>query len=333
MEQLRLIYEQIEAAKAHIASGVTLNFRLALILLDNVAELLMSRSLQEQFAFEDYFYPPEHQARLGEAYRPKYTQQERVSSQREFEPKLRILGFRLNKITPNERSTLKVCHRLRNEAFHVGTVRSAVLSQVALLLFQTTVDLTEKLLAGQVFWLPVGRLGGADGAFLARFNLADALALASDQGRSQMATALKQGVVLDPATFATTLSEDLIQRLDDDIVGGLGYLNEQKSDAQIDYNLQYTQFWKDEGIALAKGGARGQALDDAFAAWQQAGRAEFTLARIAYWRRQADAIGRCNRPAVALDRWYAIDERIQPLETGISKAVADYDDHINNLLH
>ena len=47
MENIRLIYEQIETAKAHLLQGDVSNSRLALILLDNVAELLMARELKD----------------------------------------------------------------------------------------------------------------------------------------------------------------------------------------------------------------------------------------------------------------------------------------------
>src|SRR5262245_41485661 len=125
MLQLRLIYEQIETAKDQITRGSLLDFRLALILLDNAAELLMDRELQTWFALEDLFKPKSEQAYtqwLQAGLGPKYTSEERRKAGREFEPKTRILCFRLKRISTETRSVLKVCHRLRCEAFHRGQI-------------------------------------------------------------------------------------------------------------------------------------------------------------------------------------------------------------------
>jgi len=46
MEGVRLIYEQIEEAKKYILGGSLLQLRLALILVDNVVELMMYRELE-----------------------------------------------------------------------------------------------------------------------------------------------------------------------------------------------------------------------------------------------------------------------------------------------
>jgi hypothetical protein len=106
-----------------LLAGGVLECRLGLILLDNAAELLMARALNYEFGFEDFFFPRDNHPRLDNTQRPKYTAEERAKAEWEFEPKLRILGFRLGKLTPEERAVLKVCHRLRNEAFHTGAVR------------------------------------------------------------------------------------------------------------------------------------------------------------------------------------------------------------------
>lgn len=329
MENVRLIYEQIETAKAHLLKGGVLNCRLALILLDNVAELLMARALQEEFAFEDFFYPKNRPERLAAPARTKYTPEERSRSEREFEPKLRILGFRLGKISPEDRAILKVCHRLRCEAFHAGTLRRTILSQATVLLFHSTVALTLKLPI-RSFTLPAPKPAEADARFLERFELKDAMRLALDEGRNHVATKLNEGIAIDARVFAQTLSDDLLGRIDEDILGGLAYLNEG---GDVDRNLQYGQFWQDRGIALTEAGVRQPQLDEAFERWKAEGNAEYTVAKINRWRRHAELIARRESPAAAIEQWWAIDEKIQPLETGIGKAVADYDDQINAEIH
>ena len=65
MENIRLIYEQIETAKRHFLVGTVLDCRLALILLDNVAELLMVRTLRERFSFDDFWFLTQMCARFS----------------------------------------------------------------------------------------------------------------------------------------------------------------------------------------------------------------------------------------------------------------------------
>jgi hypothetical protein len=331
VENVRLIYEQIELAKANILRADTLNCRLALILLDNAAELLMGRVLREEFAFADYFYPPGRERRLDDELKPPYSPEEREAALWEFEPKLRLLGHHLKKITAEERAILKICHRLRNETFHAGTLRHRILAQTTVLLFQTVVVLSTRFPVGP-FVLPGGRPARADADFLARFEVGDAADLAFDQGRERVARKLLEGITLDGRAFAEMLTEDLVSRIDEHILGGLHTLNDGR-DADIDRNLQYGQFWQEQGIALAKAGVRLPELDHAFERWQAAGNAKYTLHKIEKWRQHTQLISRRDKPSKALEEWYALDQKIQPLEEGIGKAVVEYEDRINAEIH
>lgn len=331
MENVRLIYEQIETAKTHILAGTVLDCRLALILLDNVAELLMFRALRERFSWEDMLYSGNEAAQPRGLRTAPYTAKERAAAEREFEPKLRILGFRMGKIAPDERAVLKVCHRLRCEAFHSGVLRRSILSQTVSLLYTKTVGLTTQLPASS-FTLPAPTPAEPDARFLERFELRDAVLLGTDEGRRQIATRLLEGVTVDPQVFAQTLSRDLVERIDEHVIGGLHYLADGR-DADIDRNLQYTQFWRKRGIALAEAGVREPTLERAYQKWKAEGGAKYTLQKIAGWRRQAAALQRCARPSRAIDRWWAIDSRIQPLELDILEAVGRYDDWINDEVH
>lgn len=209
MENVRLVYEQIETAREHLLQGCVLHSRLALILLDNVAELLMAKALEEELAFENFCYPPNREPRLSDDRRPKYTAEEREAARSEFEPKLRILGHHLNKISAEDRAILKICHRLRNEAFHAGTIRHTILAHITVLLLQTVVSLTLKLLI-RSFVLPGPRPAEAAAGFLARFEIEDAMSIAMDAGREHIARKLLEGIALDVRSFADTLSGDLL---------------------------------------------------------------------------------------------------------------------------
>jgi hypothetical protein len=201
-----------------------------------------------------------------------------------------------------------------------------------MLLLQSTVALTQNFPV-RSFALPGPQPSPEDASFLARFEIADAMILASDEGREHVARKLLEGVTFDSQTFAETLSVDLVTRIDENILGGLAYLNERKDDAAIDRNLQYGQFWQERGISLVQAGTQLPQLDQAFDEWQAAGRAKYTLRKINRWHRQAELIARRERPSAALEQWWALDEAIRSLESSIEQAVVDYDNWIDLQVH
>ena len=138
--------------------------------------------------------------------------QEREAARSEFEPKLRILGHNLSKISTEDRAILKICHRLRNETFHAGTIRHTILAHTTVVLFKTVASLTLKLPI-RSFVLPGPRPAEADASFLARFEIEDAMSIATDAGREHIARKSLEGIALDARGFAETLSGDLVQRI------------------------------------------------------------------------------------------------------------------------
>ncbi len=334
MENVRLIYEQIEEAKRHLLKGSLLQIRLALILLDNAAELLMYRELQSRFSWDDERMPKWEPARkewINAGLGPKYTEDERKDAEDGFKPKLRILQHRLKKISEDDRKVLCVGHKLRCEAFHRGHIRPQILAQVCRVLFGTVVELTVKL-PFQEYRIPGGDPDGENAAFLERFGLRDAYMLGSDEGRLELRRKLAEGVAVDPLEFAHALSSDLIQRIDETIER-LACVGETDDRAKIDYNLQHTQFWRELGASMLKAGIYEPQLGEEFEAWQRAGRARFTLSKIERWRRMAISIARSTNPASALDHYWAIEKRFAPLEHEVAEAVWRYDDDVNMQIH
>jgi hypothetical protein len=329
----RLIYEQIEAAKAHLLSGSLLGYRLALILLDNSAEIIMHRALLSKFAFDDQLMPTWEPARtewINLGYGPKYSADERRRAHSDFLCKTRILCLRLNEISDEDRQVLDVCHKFRNEAFHQGKLRDAILGGVSCLLYTTVVGLTIKLPV-RSFMLPHPKRPSEDAGFMQRFGLSHAMMLGSDKGREQCASHLLDGIALETA-FSDMLSEDLLERIDETI-GGLEYVTHARDDIHLDRQLQYTQFWRATGAKLMKEGVREPDLESAFNRWRTQGSATFTLKKIQRWKNQADAIQLCSVPATALSHYWGVDKRLRPLEEDVRNSVWHYDQEIDAQIH
>jgi len=327
MVNIRLIYEQLEAGKRQLLDTSLLGSRLALILLDNVAELLMYRALTIQFGFDDSFRPYGEPALSEWSKRRKYTPEERKAAEREFEPKTHILHMRLKKISSDDFIILNTCHRLRNEAFHSGTLRERILQQVSTLLFTTVVGLTLTLPI-QAYRLPNPPLSNEDASFLERFGFKSAHSLISDQARKQFAEYLLADVLFDNSVFTSTLSDDLSERIYR-VIETLGYLGETEDRSQIDRNLQYTQFWRQLGAKLVADGVREPELEGEYQKWQADGHARFSLRKLDGWQRQAKAIGNRPTPAGALAHYSGIDKRLAPLEDDIGEAVYQYEKQID----
>lgn len=328
MKNVRLIFEQIEVAKQHLSRRSILDYRLALVLLDNVAELLLYRSLELRFAWDEQLTPKWEPARsqwlAGPGLR-RYTDEERSQCEEEFEPKLRFC-HRVDEITDDERVVLSVAHKLRNEAFHRGTLRENILAEVVQVLFVTVVGLAERFPV-RAFVIPYSK-DGPDAGFLARFGLHSAMDIANDAGRKTCADYLRAGIEVDHVAVAEILSADLAERLDA-TVGSLYEMSDANTDAEIDRNIQYTQFWRDEGTELAKQGVREPDLEVAYIRWQSAGRAKYTLNRLNRWRRQAEAIARGPNAARALSHYWGIEKRFKPFEADVSEALFEYEERLD----
>lgn len=291
MLEFRLIYEQIEAAKAQMHSGSLLGSRLALILLDNAAELLMHEELRIRFMYDDQWVPKWELARsewISEGRGPKYTAEERRNAEREFEPKLRILSYRLDRISADDRIVLSVSHRMRCEAFHQGRLRPGIFQIVVNLLYRTVVDLTASL-SGPQLVVYGGQPSVEDKAFMERFEVSDPYSLVTEEGKRRLADRLLSGILPSQTATAEILSADLVERIEW-IMDSLSDLSEKRADSEIDRHLQYVQFWRDVGANLAKNDVREPRLEQSFEEWQTQGRAKYTLLRWTPPSRQLSAV-------------------------------------------
>lgn len=337
MERLRLLYEQIEEAKRLMLSGTLPHLRLALILLDNAAELIMYRELSYRFAEDDYY------ARLRENLRSagmegsvpcKYTDEERRAAEQEFKPMVRILCLRFRMISEKQGTILRVCHEMRRDAFHRGEMNPTILGPVTQLLFLTVAELA-KAFPVHSYSIAGGNPTGENADFLARFGI-NPHELGDQKGKEKIYSKLIEGIAFD-ARLRETLSSDLIERIDGTI-GGLSYLeNDSSNRNELDHNLRYTQFWRERGADVAKkahgeGRAPKDDLDKAYREWLANPGPRFTMDKVERWRRQASAIARAKHAADALARYRAIERLFAPLEEDIDKAVADFDEHIDMLV-
>jgi hypothetical protein len=328
MERIRLLYEQIEEAKRLMLSGTLTSLRLALILLDNVAELIMHRELSYRFAQDDYY------ARLTAPSERKYSNEERRKAEREFRPMVKLLQ-KLAMISEKQATVLCVCHEMRRDAFHRGEMNPTILRPVTELLFQIVCELANTF-PMHSYSIAGGLPDRENADFMARFGLDRPDTLGDEKTKESIYRKLIEGIAFD-FHLSQTLSDDLQERITG-IVDGLAYLNDSNSDRDaLDHNLRYTQFWRERGAEVMKkaheqGRAPKDDLDVAYREWSENPGAHYTMAKIERWERQASAVGHAKHPADALAKYIGIERLIAPLEEDVSEAVFEFDEHINMLV-
>ncbi len=322
MERVRLIYEQLEEAKKFLSKRSLLDLRLSLILLDNAAEVLMFRELEYVFGWDDSIAPKWEPAKsewVKSGHGPKYTEEERSRAESNFEGQLRILSFKLARISSDERRILSVCHKIRREAFHRAYLRTDIMLPTTKLLFHTVAELTVKL-PFKSWSVSGGKLSPENESFLKRFDMKDPSALGGPEGLRLMKSKLIADVPLDTTELSGALSAELVRRIDETIEG-LAYVGETGDEKEIDRKLKFHQFWQRDGANLMADGVREPALTEAFIKWEAEGNAEFTIGKLRRWQKLAGSIRNQTNPARALEIYWFIDSRFFLLEREVGYAV------------
>jgi hypothetical protein len=159
MEHLGFILLQLDEACRYIKDGRLAQLRLALLLLDNAAEIQMERCIQHELEHEDMQERIRSRAiEIPEADRPKTLQdlvewqplnkKQKYAVLRYFDEKVRYLSERSEQIDSRFVDPLKYLHRYRNEAYHHSRVRQETVETAAKLLLEINCELLLSLRQG-----------------------------------------------------------------------------------------------------------------------------------------------------------------------------------------
>ncbi len=218
MQRLLFVLYQIDEARRQIEAGRLEQLRIALLLLDNAAELQFDRRVREEMVIDEWNENTRSLALLiPEGERPELlrdlvawiplTQREKRSLNRTYDKKLEFLSHRRSLIDPRLAGVLAYLHRYRNEAYHEGRVREATLRTACLILLEANCQLLETLSYSTRF------ASDEDyGWFTERFGMKRAPLVTSG---AFAARALRADVSADPLAVAESLAEHLSSRLDE----------------------------------------------------------------------------------------------------------------------
>jgi hypothetical protein len=161
LEQFRLLVEQLEVCRDLILTGTHAKARIALILLDNAAEVILFR-LSERTLNRDTHLKWIKPARFSAA--------EKRAMDRLFKAKLEIAHSE-HFIDKPTATILSILHSYRNAAFHRDTHNPAVVAIISRVAFKTVSDLFSHTQAG----VEMSSSGGHNAAklkWLTRYGLA-----------------------------------------------------------------------------------------------------------------------------------------------------------------
>jgi hypothetical protein len=159
MLRLQFILFQADAAAQMLRAGALPQLRTAHLLLDNCAELLLERWIEDRLAYEELEQTlkaraieagiPEDHPHFAHLFSKTYlTPNEASRVARLFHEKLRYVAETRGALSPKTASVLLHVHRYRNESYHTGRVRPGIVRTTVALQIHLICDLVRVLKPG-----------------------------------------------------------------------------------------------------------------------------------------------------------------------------------------
>lgn len=294
--------------------------RLALILVDNIAEVVMYQRVRLEFA-EDQVYS---------SFRPpRYAAKKRPDVLYYFNPKIKFLRSEINILDLDDANFLKFGHALRNEAYHKDEYHRDIVIPVAQTYFATVCRLYPRIRIPAVF----SSGSQAEREFLERHGLSDPVDLTSG-GLERICNELAAKRPCDPIKMASALSGNLVRRID----GILGTkeeagLLETLTHAQFDVRTNIDDVLKRilfaESYAPEAGSVQ---TDDEYHRAIEKVESEFekfkpraTVKTLRKWRETARSLASESNPSKVAERYSAVERKLTGIEESVHQAVQEFD--------
>ena len=323
MEKLILIVEQLEECKRLIQNGAIPQLRMAILLTDNAAEVLMHRAIESQFDSSRMYenlpqnvlqYPqdPKKDEFVTEFQRHIVPDSRKKKIRKFFDEKVVFLSEDRVLLEPSLAKVLSVVHRYRNEAYHQDKLRKATIRPVALLSFEAVCDLLTRLDSKGCAYE-----GGVDYSwFESRYGL-ERFQDSGESDSQRIAECLRQGIPLSLQDLREDLFEHLQQRLED-LYSSLDFLSEHSRDPKgkvRDAALKRAQFFASEEY-------RGK--------WHISGEYDrfsprFTLKMLEKWQEETHGIKQLTEKMVVFGEFARLEEFLEPVESIVYEAAASLD--------
>jgi hypothetical protein len=224
VERLEIMAVQLDEAKAFLARGTASHARLAFILLDNAAEVIMRRNVEVRLVYNPFMegvltkwkeilrqHPDDAEARRNhdEVATKVVTRAVRRDLARSFDAKVDFIRDH-GDMQETESRVLKKLHRYRNELYHRDHIRPETVQSACLLYFDVTCALFERLTQ---YTITTASGHKEAPSALRKFSARDdAAGYPTEQ---QIAASLRADLGIDDAGLKKILAAHLASRLDD----------------------------------------------------------------------------------------------------------------------
>ena len=324
MQHLTYVLYQVDEACRYIDGGRLEQLRLALLLLDNAAELqverrvrdyLQSENLRERVRSQVLRIPrtADERGTLGglRDWRPLTASQKRRLD-RNFDEKLRFLSERYDILDPRLAKLLSYLHRYRNEAYHRGRVRRETIRTAAVILVEVNCRLLMTVFRVAMI------ASDEDYSWLdARFG--DHRRFFGDRAALEpIVNDLRARVLPEFDSIARTLADHLENRVED-MLDALDFVVSNSGLASRAEALQVAQAMA--AVDRGETDPEGEAGDY---------RARWSLAGVSKVQGEIADIANIADPLDAFGAFSAIEERIEALEREVSSVASWIDGRIQH---
>jgi len=321
MREIKKDIEQLEEVANQIDKQTPTGARLALLLLDNLIELLAFKKVRYVFALDSMYQRPDKP--------PKYSPNKRKKVRDYFKDKVNFLVSETKDISRDEGEVLKVGHEFRNEAYHNGVLRESIIESVTSVCFETVCRLLPHLWGGSYSYSRESEVS----TFLNRFGIqGSAITI---EAIEKICNNLLTGRICTTDSLSETLSNDLITRIDE-LVEALEYLQtDVRPDVTPDDFLKEIQFSQ-----TFPGELKFTETHEGFIEMHRTReeylskfKPEVTLAVIERWKKQAANIKSETTPGLIMRKFSDIDRHFLKIEELIYEAVAEFEMYIDSQIH
>ena len=323
---MQLLYRtvvQLEEAKRFILDGDVARLRLALILLDNAVEVIMSRVIDDELGYARTYarilkmFPAgpldvESEALRREIEAKVLPSRRQKKIERYFDEKLTFLSDDCRRLPSPTARALRHLHKYRNETQHHDQIREGSIRPAVLVLFDIAADLLVNLQSGTI-WASNEDYGWLLGY---GFSSTSAVGIDDDLLRARIATELRSDLQLDVEGIRAALVAHLTARLDEMhnqliFVAANWFIGPDPS-----RTLKAIQFWH----LGQPSGSR-----DEFQAFAPA----YDLDSFTEWRGAVEKLNSMDR-LVMFGEFATIEDRCEPLEAMIDAMVSEIDARIQD---
>jgi hypothetical protein len=315
MEQLRKDIEQFELAASLLDEESPTKARLALVLVDNVTELIMYRKARYEFARDASSCFWETQ---------EYPENKRDRVLRYFGDKVNFLANDAGVMSLEKTRIIRASHYLRNEAYHTGRIRDDIIRPVTLTYFSFACRMYAQLWRGSYIYSDRSQVK----EFLERFGFASRPL--DERTLRAILNKVRASRQCPVEELALSVSEHLTGRIEE-ALRGLRYVA-GNSDEHMDDMLKRMQFREQKsntGHQLAESHEEFLEIHRKREAELFDYTPDVHLQKLRTWLNQARNIRARRTPESVLGRFWQIDKQIASIAELIEETVYEVDEDIN----